>query len=153
MKTIYKLEPEGELIFSAEVIQTFGHYRQPIGANEAGGILLGRLFRHSRIVIEVATPPGPLDKAGPTFFHRSQRSAQQHVDKAWRDSRGEQVYLGEWHTHPSRVPTPSWRDRNMIRNMFKQTKMEISFLVLVVVGHDENWVGVQNKAGLVQIDK
>ena len=144
MKTVYQLKPEGALIFAPEVIQTFRDYRQSHGASEAGGILIGRVFADSRIVVEKATHPGPLDKAGPRFFHRSRESAQQHVDKAWHDSEGEQVYLGEWHTHSSLQPTPSLRDRAMIRNMFKQTRMEINFLALVVVGQDENWVGIQD---------
>ncbi len=153
MKTVYKLKPEGALVFSSEAIRSFTDHRQPVGADEAGGILLGRLFRDSGVVVEVATPPGPFDKAGPRFFHRSRESAQQHVDKAWHDSGGEQVYLGEWHTHPSPVPLPSWRDRTMIRNMFKQTRMEISFLILVVVGYDENWVGIQDKMRLIYVDE
>jgi hypothetical protein len=40
----------------------------------------------------------------------------------------------------------------MIRNMFKQKRMEISFLVLVVIGHDENWVGVRDKRRLVHLN-
>ena len=151
MKTVYQIKPEGTLTFAPEVILTFRDYRQPQGASEAGGILIGRLFADSRIVVENATHPGPHDKAGPRFFHRSRESAQQHVDKAWHDSEGEQVYLGEWHTHSSAIPIPSWRDRVMIRNMFKQTIMEINFLFLVVVGHDENWVGIQDRKRLVHL--
>ncbi len=151
MKNVYQLKPEGNLIFASEVILTFRDHRQPHGASEAGGILIGRLFADSRVVVEKATTPGPLDKAGPRFFHRSRESAQQHVDKAWHDSEGEQVYLGEWHTHSLPVPVPSWRDRTMIRNMFKQTRMEITFLALVIVGHDENWVGMQDKNKLYHL--
>ena len=32
----------------------------------------------------------------------------------------------------------------MIRNMLRQTKMQIDSLFLVIVGTQSNWVGIQN---------
>jgi len=135
----------GEFVeFSHEVIETFSKFRQGRNANEAGGILLGRVYTGSHVVLDKATTPNFLDRAGRYFFDRSRSAAQRIVNKAWRASKGEQNYLGEWHSHPISHPIPSQRDREMIRNMFSDTRRQIGFLFLVVVGTDETWVGIEN---------
>lgn len=132
------------LEFSQEVIDTFLEYRQGPDKDEAGGILLGRLYQGVRVILDAATVPNVQDKAGRYYFDRSREAAQAVVNEAWRASNGEQNYLGEWHSHPVPSPVPSDRDRQMIRNMFHQTRMEVDFLILVVVGLEENWVGMEN---------
>jgi integrative and conjugative element protein (TIGR02256 family) len=78
------------------------------------------------------------------FFNRSRKRAQEIVNKQWKKSSGISIYLGEWHTHPVPDPVPSSRDRQMIRNMFNQTQMEITFLFLIIIGTRSNWVGVED---------
>jgi integrative and conjugative element protein (TIGR02256 family) len=111
---------------------------------ESGGILLGSVFPRSHVLVEMATRPGFLDKAGRYFFERSRPRAQTIVNRRWKKSAGQSIYLGEWHTHPVADPVPSSRDRTMIRNMFHQTKMEIDFLLLIIVGTRSLWIGIEN---------
>lgn len=139
------------LEFSEAVAQAFQKYRQGYAKNEAGGILLGRVYPGSHVVVEVATVPGPLDDAGPYFFNRSRRAAQEIINRAWRESGGAQNYLGEWHSHPVARPSPSGRDREMIRNMIRESILGVNFLVLVVVGIRENWVGLETGATLKRL--
>ena len=61
------------------------------------------------------------------------------------------IYLGEWHTHNELNPTPSPRDKNMIKNMLKDSKMEIDFLILIIVGEKNNYIGVQSKSSLKEL--
>lgn len=98
---IEQYEPRGNAVveISADALSTFQKYRPSPGTNEAGGILLGRVYPSSRIVIEVATPPNIRDRAGRFYFHRDAVTAQQIVNKAWHNSQGECIYLGEWHSH------------------------------------------------------
>lgn len=152
MHDAFRLPSDGSsLIFLQPVRQTFLSYRQHLGENEAGGILLGRVSLQGSVTIEIATIPTILDKAGPAFFIRSHGAAQCVVDRAWCISSGEQVYLGEWHTHSERSPKPSPRDKDMIRNMFRETCMEISFLFTVIVGQSDEWVGIQTNYGLTRL--
>src|SRR5439155_19244074 len=132
------------LHLSEEVISIFQAHKQTGRRKEAGGILLGTVYPEQRVLIKDATVPGYLDKAGRYFFDRSRRRAQRIVNKHWKKSSGDSIYLGEWHTHPEPSPSPSCRDRQMIRNMFNQTWMEIEFLFLIIVGTDSRWVAMEN---------
>lgn len=148
LEDAYEAGPGTLLRFNAGVLAVFSQHRQHGKRPEAGGVLIGRDFPGQGIIVEVATVPCGRDRAGRTWFNRSRANAQEAVDAAWHRSGGEQIYLGEWHTHPEDIPSPSWRDQAMIRNMHEQTQMEINYLVLVIVGRQENWVGIRDKAGL-----
>jgi integrative and conjugative element protein (TIGR02256 family) len=136
--------------FSGQVLEVFKRYLQTGRRNEAGGILLGRIYDGNTVVVEVATTPNKEDKAGRYFFDRSRNAAQEIVTCLWEQSGGEIVYLGEWHTHPERNPSPSPRDKDMIRSMFNDTKMETNSLILTIVGLEGRWVGVQDRQGLTR---
>lgn len=145
--------PNGyRLVISADAGRTLLSFGQRNSKKEAGGILLGKIFDVSRtVLIEKVTTPHPKDRRGWNFFVRSRSVAQNAIDNAWADSGGEQIYLGEWHSHPEPHPTPSHRDRCMIRNLFKQSKMEIDFLLTIIVGWESVWVGSQTSSGLTEI--
>jgi integrative and conjugative element protein (TIGR02256 family) len=147
----YDLGEGRTLEFSQEVIDTFLKFRQRPGKNEAGGILLGRVYEQGDVIIDLATTPNRRDKAGPYYFDRSRAAAQEVVDRLWGESGGEKNYLGEWHSHPIAHPSPSGRDRQMIRNMFRQSKLEVEFLFLVVIGQAESWVGLENGRSLKRL--
>jgi integrative and conjugative element protein (TIGR02256 family) len=141
----------GMVSFSDVVRDTLLGYRQPPGVHEAGGILLGRVVPDTQVLIDVATVPNAHDQSGPYFFDRAKAPAQARVEAAWYSSDGEHIYLGEWHTHPETNPTPSGRDRTMIRNMLMQSQMEIDFLLLVIVGSAMIWVGEQRSGRLYRL--
>lgn len=137
--TLYELDAPRRLRFADEAVVTLDAYRA--GKVEAGGILLGRVYP-TEVVIETVTPPNPADKAGRYFFERSRTAAQRAINFAWSVSQGEQIYLGEWHSHPEQVAEPSSRDRAMILNNLRDAKMDIDFLILVVLGRRADWVGL-----------
>lgn len=140
----YKINELEFLQLSEKVISIFQTRKQTGRRKEAGGILLGTVYPEQRVLIKDATVPGYLDMAGRYFFDRSRGRAQHIVNKHWKKSSGECIYLGEWHTHPEPSPSPSCRDRQMIRNMFNQTKMEIEFLFLIIVGTQSIWIAIEN---------
>ena len=151
MKTTFAISGNAVLRISPAAMQTLLEFRQAKGANEAGGILIGREYASGSIVIEEASAPSLSDKAGPTWFDRSQSAAQQIVDERWQRSNGELIYIGEWHSHPEDVPRPSSRDRKMINNMLCETSMEIDFLILIIVGRTAIWVGQRTRKELLEI--
>jgi integrative and conjugative element protein (TIGR02256 family) len=152
MQIQYRFKGGNILGFSEDATETLLKYRQTRRKNEAGGILLGRVFIPSgNVIIEVATTPNQFDKAGTYYFDRSREAAQRIVNKAWKKSKGEHIYLGEWHSHPEPYASPSARDRRMIHNMFHQTRMHAGILFLVVVGTEENWIGVEDGVWLERL--
>ena len=148
----YRIDKDTILEFDQQVIDTFDAYKQMPGQQESGGILLGRIFEN-RIIIETITTPGSSDKAGPAFFIRSRGKAQDIVNKTWSNSKGEKIYLGEWHTHSESCPQPSATDKDMIRNMLRDSIMEIDFLLTVIVGIDDYWVGMQKGRKLTRLKR
>ncbi len=148
----YRIGKNTILEFDQQVIATFDKYKQLPGRHEAGGILLGRIFEN-KIIIETITMPDIGDKAGLFFFNRKRRRAQDIVNTTWGDSKGEKIYLGEWHTHAESCPQPSSVDRDMIRNMLRDSIMEIDFLFTVIVGIDDYWVGLQKGRKLTRLKR
>jgi integrative and conjugative element protein (TIGR02256 family) len=85
---------------------------------------------------------------------RSKKGTQPQINKAWKKSRGTEIYLGEWHTHFEVNPTPSLTDKNMVKNSLRKTIMEIDFLFLIIVGLNRTiWVGKQTKEGLIELNE
>lgn len=83
------------------------HRQMDPHAPEAGGILLGRELLDGNAVVDLALGPNPSDKRSRFRFHRNRKDAQTQIDAHWTSSGGVADYLGEWHTHPEDMPTPS----------------------------------------------
>src|SRR5689334_19513572 len=116
----YRFKDENILEFSEVAAGMLEEYRNNRRKKEAGGILLGKIHVLSaNVIVDVITTPNRFDRAGPYYFDRCRKVAQEIVNRAWEKSDGQQVYLGEWHSHLESYPNPSSRDRKMIRNMFR----------------------------------
>lgn len=109
--------------------------------NERGGILLGYTIDNDVYVLKLSTPTS-LDKSSRTTFERHKVSAQIVINYEFANSNGEIIYLGEWHTHPEAVPTPSDTDLKMIYNQFHKNKISIPFLLLIIQGLEKTYVGL-----------
>jgi len=149
---MYKLGEEKTIVLSSNVKEKFEKYRNCLPKKESGGILLGRICLNDFIVIEDITEPSLKDKAGLLFFKRDKKTAQQVINERWESSQGEIIYLGEWHTHNERFPTPSSVDRKMIKDLLLESKMEIDFLITIIIGMKSNFVGIQTSKGLTPLN-
>lgn len=79
---------------------------------EAGGVLMGREpVDGGLIVVDLITTPLPKDRRSRTSFERRD---QGHLRSYERQNRMCNIYayIGEWHTHPQYVPSPSDKDLN-----------------------------------------
>lgn len=140
-----------DLIIREHVVDKFKKFEQPRNRNESGGILLGKVYS-SFVSIEKITTPSVFDRLGRYFFIRSKISAQSVINRTWSNSKGQAIYLGEWHTHSEINPRPSPQDRTMIEDCLKTTTMKINFLFLIIVGLSGTfWAGVQTTTGLCQL--
>jgi integrative and conjugative element protein (TIGR02256 family) len=112
VKLVYRVTPRQRLIIvraALEQMEAFAQRRW--WDSEAGGVLLGRhsLDSHDLVVDEVSTPQ-KTDRRSRFGFFRSYRH-EFVARQRWLKEHNTSAYLGIWHTHPERVPTPSGVDR------------------------------------------
>lgn len=138
---------ENLLFISSNVNEFINLYQKQLPSLESGGIILGKILPYKHILIEELTVPSQKDKRGFYFFERNKNSAQKIINTRWHESRGETIYLGEWHTHNEDNPKPSKRDLSMIKNQLITSKMEIDFLLLLIIGQKSNYFGIETNTG------
>lgn len=132
---LWKTEGGGYLLLKPEVLRVFEKYAQLDAAMpESGGILLGYVKGEHLEVIE-ATEPTLSDKRTMFFFLRRPHGHQDIARCRWEESEGLIRYLGEWHTHPENVPTPSCLDRREWRSAAKK-RADGRTQVGLIVGRD-----------------
>lgn len=153
IKYIEFSDPLRHLKICVSALKTFRKYRPEKSSLESGGILLGYVYKKYDEIIK-ATAPTRLDYQAPFTFIRSKMPAQRKINISWKKSKGCLIYLGEWHTHSESDPTLSSTDIEMIEKTFKETKMEIDFLYLIIVGlNNTYWVGRKSPKGLIELTK
>ena len=136
----WQLPGGGYLIISELVIHMISEYRQiEPSSTEAGGIFLG-YRRGPHLEVVTTTIPGPKDIRRRTYFERCDPSHQRVAIEAWE--RDPYIhYLGEWHTHPERHPSPSMLDRREWMILGKEYRNDK--LAMLIVGQESSWLGVQ----------
>ena len=83
---------------------------------ETGGVLTGIVdIPAKRIQLVDAAPAPPDSKASACGFERGTSGVQEYLERVYEQTRGQVRYVGEWHSHPPRVPAlPSPTDRYQI---------------------------------------
>jgi integrative and conjugative element protein (TIGR02256 family) len=110
-------------------------HRQTGKADEAGGILLGRVINETGdVVVDEATEPMLHDVRRRFAFFRRKQPTQRLVDRAWANSGGTRIYLGEWHSHPEERPSPSRPDLENWHAIVNGATYEQDDLVFVIIG-------------------
>ena len=97
---------------------------------ERGGQLFGEIAA-DRIVVVEATGVRPGDKATPTSFVINRHAAQREIDD--RYTRGLH-FVGDWHTHPVRLPSPSGRDLRSMQELYRTSRHNVGALLMLIVG-------------------
>lgn len=124
------------VVFEPQVLSVFWKYRQRFfWQPESGGILLGRR-RGRHLEVLAATEPSPHDKRFTYFFSRGVEGHAEAAEQAWIRGGHQVDYLGEWHTHPQTIPTPSSMDRAEWCKLVQQHP-DMTTLLTVVVGTKE----------------
>ncbi|WP_417818915.1 Mov34/MPN/PAD-1 family protein [Tritonibacter scottomollicae] len=131
--------PQRAILVASEVIERIStDAARYAGRSERGGIFIG-LRRGPHIEIKEATLPMRWDLGSMFAFRRSAHGHQDVALSRWRASAHTMDWVGEWHSHPQSVPTPShidlasWRDITNDRN---------APMVFLIVGHAAVWLGV-----------
>lgn len=132
--SVFPIAASGQrLVFSPIVLEHFEKHQQlRWWQREAGGQLFARLAL-PEILVEEATGPRPSDWRT-RYSYRPSRSAEQR-EIASRHARGLH-FIGDWHTHPEVVPTPSARDVTSMHELVTKSIHAFNGFVLVIVGTD-----------------
>lgn len=106
--------------------------------SESGGILIGRhIIETDDIVIDTVTQPTCFDKQTRFSFFRNKKIHQEILDFHWQNSEHTYTYLGEWHTHPESIPTPSMIDVKNWKMITKSFSLSTEQLFFIIIGINE----------------
>lgn len=129
--------PDGSVMlnFSDMVCGVFEKHVQVGDLPERGGVLLGTVHERG-LLVTVATTPTRLDRQFRYLFERLPFGHGAVARRLWRSSAGTTRYIGEWHTHPQDIPTPSSIDLDEWRKLAK-VRADKRPLLAVIVGRHE----------------
>lgn len=139
-----------KISISQSVLDGLNKFVQTGKKLENGGVLMGSIF-DDRIEILRISVPTPFDRCNRYGFVRDKRSAKLFIDYEFINSNGKIIYLGEWHTHPEDYPTPSSQDKKMIREQYKENVFDEKFLLMLILGRKNIYLGVYDGHNLCQL--
>lgn len=135
MNRIFYITTTQRLIIVAHAIEQMNNYVQRWRwQKEAGGVLLGRhLLDSNDVVVDDVTCPQITDRRSRFSFYRSKKHEQLSRNR-WEEQGKTAAYLGLWHTHPEKDPTPSQIDRQDWERAISQDIYEGERLFFPIVG-------------------
>lgn len=139
--------------FKDDVIVALRKYTQNSSkTSESGGILMGKRLLNGNIIVTDFTIPQSGDISGRFYFKKNKKIHQQLSDRIWEESLGNIIYVGEWHTHPEKIPRPSSVD---LRGWYLSTRDQIDSknYIFLIVGINEFGLWCNNKSmGLLEMN-
>lgn len=128
-----------DIIFSAGVRRHLLKSRQiSISAPEAGGQLFG-IIDVDRVFVEKATGPYKSDSRSRYHYRSDPGVAQRNIDKEAKKGR---LYLGDWHTHPERVPKASCEDVTTFKKMIQSSSLISTAHIMLIQGTGSDMAGM-----------
>jgi integrative and conjugative element protein (TIGR02256 family) len=130
------------VVIMSDVVSLLEAYRQllPISP-ESAGVLIGER-RGKHIVITDISVPGKGDVFSRYQVDRKGTHHQNKVDECFNNSNGTKHYLGEWHTHPEKRPTPSYLDYKSWSQIDKKSES----VVFIIVGQESVWLAIRERS-------
>lgn len=129
--------PEHKVCFSSLIVNKLNEYIQnEDSSNEAGGLLIG-YRREQHFEITDITIPYKKDKRSRFYFERNDKTHLKQLKAIRFLSFGRKTFLGEWHTHPEKIPTPSSLD---LTEWQKTIDANDEILLFLILGQDEIFI-------------
>ncbi|RMP68465.1 hypothetical protein ALQ19_200147 [Pseudomonas syringae pv. berberidis] len=132
--------------FSQNVLEIFERHIQSDEGTEAGGILLGHV-RGKHLEVLEASEPTCQDRRLRYFFERMIHGHKSLANRRWQETNGLVRYIGEWHTHPQEMPSPSYIDLDEWETLAK-SRADLRPLLAVVVGRQNLHVELMHADGM-----
>ena len=124
------------LKISEKIIDQMLQFKQDTNdKHESGGILIGYYIEELSFTLTNITTPSKLDRSSRFFFTRNKNSAQNAINKFFKESNGKKIYLGEWHSHPEDMPKPSFLDCKSIKEQIKLNKLNSKIIFMIIIGN------------------
>jgi integrative and conjugative element protein (TIGR02256 family) len=120
----------------------------PDNSCEAGGILIGS-YRGPHIQIIACTEPLKRDRRARYLFDRRDAGHQRMAMQHWQRSGRTVTFVGEWHTHPERYPSPSALDRRTWQKV--SGRNAAGNTVFIIRGYDGWWVGLSTGRVIIEL--
>jgi integrative and conjugative element protein (TIGR02256 family) len=132
-------------VLADDVVRRISRFNMPPESNlEAGGILLG-CHRGPHVEILECTEPMRQDRRTRYGFVRRDPGHQRAALAAWNASGRTVSFVGEWHTHPEEIPSPSRVDRNTWADLMRQRHADA--LIFMIAGRSDLYcaLGLQGR--------
>ena len=124
-----------EVQLSEAMVKKIFSFRQLGKSKESGGIIIGRKqICCSRYDITMITKPSISDIASRFSFVRDGKHAQKVVNRRNKISNGEENYLGEWHTHPEKIPHYSETDLALLMKIRADGTCKFGNPIMIIIG-------------------
>ncbi|MGY4048489.1 Mov34/MPN/PAD-1 family protein [Aeromonas piscicola] len=117
----------------ATLAQLWAYRQTTSAAKEAGGMLFTRTLAGHSVDVSAISLPGCGDQATPTSFIPDRARGKKEIERRFR--RG-QHFIGEWHSHYERHPTPSPQDRSTIRSLFQSSKHDLPMFLMLIISSE-----------------
>jgi integrative and conjugative element protein (TIGR02256 family) len=141
------------LRISKSVQSVFDEYRQ-IKENdlEACGILIGNhKIDGNTICINYVTKPQGKDVRGRYSYKMDAATHQNILEKYFKLSNNEEVYLGTWHSHPESYPMPSRDDIIDWEKQHKSNENIFPRMVFAIIGIKKVKFWITKKCGFFEL--
>jgi len=109
------------------------HQQKGFIRKEAGGQMFATLSENYWR-IEVATGPRRGDRRGMFHFWPDRRAEQEEIYRFYEQGL---EFVGDWHTHPQNVPSPSTQDVASTESILRKSQHNLPGLLMCIVGRHE----------------
>lgn len=150
----FQLPNKRFLFIRKEAIEKMVNHRQLKRKDkEAGGIMIGRiLVENENFIIDDVSEPKFDDIRKRHRFIRSPKGHQEYFNMVWENNDGHCFYLGEWHTHPELIPTPSSVDNSdWNQNLKRDHESDALFFIIVGTKEIKVWHGCRKTGEITSL--
>lgn len=128
----YGIGSSGETVRLADEVLAHleAHRQMKLWHREAGGLLFARISG-KEIRIEAITGPRTTDRRTPFSYWPDRKAEQAEIDA--HHAQGLH-YVGDWHSHPEDVPSPSRRDERTMASRVLQSEHQLNGILFAIIG-------------------
>jgi len=142
-----------KLVIDDNVVNKLSSFSQLFtGDVESGGLLLGRTQINGLTKVYDITEPLERDKRGRFLFKRKDKG---HLELVSQANERCLYFKGNWHSHPQKNPSPSWRDKVSWKRAMRESKPGNSdYIFFLIVGTKEikAWCGKLNNRKIYEME-
>ena len=132
-------------LHSSVVEYLFRQRQRTIRCKERAGQLFGSIDGGDMLVVE-ATGPRRGERRTRTSYDIRRSSAQREIDVRYKKGLH---FLGDWHTHSVRDPSPSFQDIDSMTKLYVTSRHELYAIVMLIVGTSDPktwWCSVHRRS-------